>query len=93
MGKNEHQKFGLAERFKFGNLEVDEVCELKPRCRSGFYEDRKKGLVAIMKVHRRSVVPGPVARAYIRGEPIPKAWAIKLAPASKVLGPRSSRRS
>jgi hypothetical protein len=58
----------LADRLEFGNLTVNEVCALKSRSRSGFYEDVKKGLVSIEKVgDRKSVVRGPVARRYIEG--------------------------
>ena len=58
----------LADRLEFGNLTINEVCALKNRSRSGFYEDVKKGLVSIEKVgDRKSVVRGPVARRYIEG--------------------------
>ncbi len=58
-------------RLDHGNLTVDEVCGLKPRGKTGFYEDLKAGLVTIRKIGRKSVVPGPVARAYIAGDPLP----------------------
>jgi hypothetical protein len=61
----------LADRLQFGNLTVNEVCALKNRSRSGFYEDVKKGLVSIEKIgDRKSIVRGPVARCYIEGHPI-----------------------
>jgi hypothetical protein len=62
------KQFSLAERLEHGNLVIDEVCALKPRCRSGFYQDVKKGLVTLRKIGRKSVVPGPVARQYIQRE-------------------------
>lgn len=58
----------LADRLAHGNLTIDEVCELKPRSKAGFYVDLQNGLVSIRKVGRRSVVPGDVARRYIAGE-------------------------
>ena len=61
------KEFSLAERLEHGNLGVDEVCKLKRRCRSGFYEDVKKGLVKIEKSGRSSIIRGPVAKAYISG--------------------------
>jgi hypothetical protein len=64
------KEFSLAERLEHGNLTIGEVCDLKPRCHSGFYEDLKKGLVVLRKIGRKSVVPGPVARAYIEGRSI-----------------------
>ena len=60
----------IQERLEVGNLTVDEVCLLKRRSRSGFYADIKAGLVEIRKQGRNTVVPGPIAAAYIRGEPI-----------------------
>jgi len=64
----------LADRLAFGNLTVNEVCALRNRSRSGFYEDVKKGLVSIEKIgDRKSVVRGPVARRYIEGRPIADA--------------------
>ena len=54
-----------------GNLPINEVCALKNRSHSGFYEDLKKGLVAIEKIgDRKSIVRGPVARRYIEGRPL-----------------------
>ena len=48
---------------------IGEVCKLKRRCRSGFYEDVKKGLVKIEKIGRKSIIRGPVAKAYISAGP------------------------
>jgi hypothetical protein len=62
-----HKSFSLTERLAHGNLTLDEVCELKPRSRSGLYEDARAGLLVIEKHHRRSLVRGPIARAYIEG--------------------------
>jgi len=62
--------FSLADRMEFGNFTIREVCELKSRSKPGFYEDVKAGLVAIKKIGTKSVVPGPVARAYIEGRPL-----------------------
>jgi len=63
------KEFSLAERLEHGNLVIGEVCKLKPRCRSGFYEDVKKGLVKIEKIGRKSIIRGPVAKAYISAGP------------------------
>ena len=63
--------FSLADRMEFGNFTIREVCELKNRSKPGFYEDLKSGLVAIKKIGAKSVVPGPVARAYIEGRSLP----------------------
>jgi hypothetical protein len=66
--KTRRVRLTLADRLEFGNLTVNEVCALKNRSRSGFYEDVRKGLVSIEKVgDRKSVVRGPVARRYIEG--------------------------
>jgi hypothetical protein len=70
--KGRRVRLTLADRLEFGNLTVNEVCALKNRSRTGFYEDVKKGLVSIEKIgDRKSVVRGPVARCYIEGRPIP----------------------
>ncbi len=58
-------KFSLEDRLQYGNLEVNEVCELKPCSRSKIYQDRKAGLVKFLKVGSKSVVPGPIAKKYI----------------------------
>jgi hypothetical protein len=58
-------RISIQDRLEFGNLTIDEVCDLKKRSRSGFYADLKAGLVQIRKQGRISVVPGPVARRYI----------------------------
>jgi hypothetical protein len=63
-------KFDLKDRLEHGNLEVNEVCYLKPCSRSKFYQDRKAGLVETKKVGSKSVVRGPIAKKYISGEPI-----------------------
>ena len=60
----------LADRLAFGNLTILEVRALKNRSHSGFYEDLKSGLVAVRKIGRKTVVPGPIAKAYIEGRPI-----------------------
>jgi hypothetical protein len=77
------KEFSLAERLEHGNLTVGEVCTLKPRCHSGFYEDVKKGLVVLRKIGRKSVVPGPVARAYIEGRSIAGAAGSVASPKSE----------
>jgi hypothetical protein len=59
-------------RLNSGNLTIEEVCALATRSKTGFYEDLKGGLVAIRKIGRKSVVPGPIARAYINGDPLPQ---------------------
>lgn len=58
-------------RLNSGNLTVEEVCALATRSKTGFYEDLKAGLVAVRKIGRKSVVPGPIAKAYIAGAPLP----------------------
>jgi hypothetical protein len=63
-------KFSLEDRLQYGNLEVNEVCELKPCSRSKIYQDRKAGLVEFLKAGSRTLVRGPVAKKYISGEPI-----------------------
>ncbi len=63
-------KFSLEDRLRYGNLEINEICELKPCSRSRFYQDVKAGLVEIRKVGSKSVVPGPIAKKYISCEPI-----------------------
>ena len=60
--------FSLEDRLTHGNLTVKEVCQLKKRSHSGFYEDVKAGLVKIEKIGRKSIVRGPIARAYINGQ-------------------------
>jgi hypothetical protein len=70
-GRKEQSGISLADRLAFGNLTVEETRTLKNRSHSGFYEDLKEGLVAVRKIGRKSVVPGPIARAYINGELLP----------------------
>jgi hypothetical protein len=60
----------VLERLEAGNLTIDEVCALANRSKTGFYADLKAGLVTIRKVGRKSIVPGPVAKRYIAGEPV-----------------------
>jgi hypothetical protein len=60
----------VLERLEAGNLSIDEVCALANRSKTGFYADLKAGLVTIRKVGRKSIVPGPVAKRYIAGEPV-----------------------
>lgn len=55
----------LQDRLEHGNLTVREVCELKPISRSGFYADVKRGLVETVKIGRKTVIRGPVAKKYI----------------------------
>jgi hypothetical protein len=71
MSKRECGVFSLEDRFNYGNLSVQEVCALKNRSHSGFYADVKQGLVSIEKIGVKTVVRGPVARAYIEGRPLP----------------------
>jgi hypothetical protein len=65
--------FSLEDRLRFGNLTVAEVCDLKPRSHSGFYEDLKRGLIEIEKIGGKTVVRGPIAKAYIEGRSIGEA--------------------
>jgi hypothetical protein len=62
----------LRERLEHGNLSVRETRKLKHRSHSGFYEDVHAGKVVIEKIGRKSIVRGPIARAYIAGEPLPE---------------------
>jgi len=68
--RKEQSALSLADRLAFGNLTVEETRTLKNRSHSGFYEDLKEGLVAVRKIGRKTVVPGPIAKAYIAGRPI-----------------------
>jgi hypothetical protein len=68
--RKEQSGLSLADRLAFGNLTVEETRTLKNRSHTGFYEDVKSGLVVLKKIGRKSVVPGPVARAYIEGRSI-----------------------
>ena len=70
MSKRDCGGFSLEEIFRFGNLTVAETRALKNRSHSGFYEDVKRGLVKIEKIGAKSIVRGPVAKAYIEGRPI-----------------------
>ena len=65
--KTPSSTISIHDRLEVGNLTINEVCQLKPRSRSGFYADLKAGLVEIRKQGRNSIVPGPVARRYING--------------------------
>jgi hypothetical protein len=69
-GRKGQPEISLADRLAYGNLTVQETRRLKNRSHSGFYEDLKRGLVTIEKSGRKSIVRGPVARAYIEGRPI-----------------------
>lgn len=60
----------ILDRLEAGNLSIPEVCALANRGRTGFYEDLNAGLVTIRKIGRKSVVPGPIAKRYIAGEPL-----------------------
>jgi hypothetical protein len=63
--KNKPSLITLQERLEHGNLTIDEVCALASRSKTAFYADAKAGLVKIHKMGRRSVIPGPVAVAYL----------------------------
>jgi hypothetical protein len=69
-GKKEQPGISLADRLAFGNLTVKETRLLRNVSHSGFYDDLKHGLVAVEKNGRKSVVRGPIAKAYIEGRPI-----------------------
>ena len=58
----------LEDRLEHGNLTVAETCALRNCSKTSFYADLKAGLVAIRKIGRKSVVSGPVAKRYARGE-------------------------
>jgi hypothetical protein len=60
-------KFSLEDRFRHGNLEINEICELKPCSRSKLYQDRKAGLIEFLKAGSKSLVSGPIAKKYISG--------------------------
>lgn len=59
----------ILDRLEAGNLSVPEICALKNIGRTKFYEDLNHGLVTILKIGRKSVVPGHIAKRYIAGEP------------------------
>ena len=61
--------FTLEERFEFGAFTPAEVQELAGVSNSTFYRDVQAGLVEIIKRGGASRVPGPSARAYIKGRP------------------------
>jgi hypothetical protein len=63
-------EISLADRLEYGNLTIRETCLLADTCRSKFYEDLKERRVAIRKLGAKSVVPGPIAKRYIAGQPI-----------------------
>jgi hypothetical protein len=69
---NKPQVLTIQDRLESGNLSVAEVCALANRSKTGFYADLKAGLVTIRKVGRKTVVYGPVARRYARGEAVAK---------------------
>lgn len=81
MAERKKLSIPIEVRLIAGNLTIEEVCALATRSKTGFYEDLAAGLVAIRKVGRKSVVPGPIARAYINGQPLP-AGALSEARAS-----------
>jgi len=60
-------RFTLQDRLEYGNLTIDEVCELAQRSKTAFYEDVKAGLITIRKAGRRSNIFGPDAKRYIAG--------------------------
>jgi hypothetical protein len=59
--------FPLSDRFDHGNFEISEVLELAKVSKTKFYEDVKAGLVCIVKRGAKSIIRGPIARAYIQG--------------------------
>jgi hypothetical protein len=70
--QKEQSGISLADRLAFGNLTVEETRTLKNRSHSGFYEDLREGLVSVRKIGRKTIVPGPIAAAYISGRPLPE---------------------
>lgn len=60
----------IEDRFAHGNLTVQETRALKNVSNAKFYTDLHAGLVAVRKIGTKSVVPGPIAKRYINGEPI-----------------------
>jgi hypothetical protein len=70
--RKEKLEIPVEVRLNSGNLTIEEVCALATRSKTGFYEDLKAGLVAVRKIGRKSVVPGPIAAAYISGRPLPQ---------------------
>jgi hypothetical protein len=70
--QKEQSGISLADRLAFGNSTVEETRTLKNRSHSGFYEDLSEGLVAVRKIGRKTIVPGPIAAAYIAGRPLPE---------------------
>jgi hypothetical protein len=68
--QKEQLGISLADRLAFGNLTVEETRTLKNRSHSAFYLDLQQGLVAVRKIGRKTVVPGPIAAAYMAGRPL-----------------------
>jgi len=64
--------FTLEERFEHGNFTPKEVCQLKNRSHTGFYDDVKRGLVSIEKIGRKTIIRGSIARRYINGDGRPE---------------------
>ncbi len=71
MSKNTRSPlFSLDDRFEHGALTILEVCALAKVGRTKIYADIAKGKLTVRKIGRKSIVPGPSARAYIQGEPV-----------------------
>ena len=60
-------KFSLFDRFEHGNFAVSEVRQLAKVSKTKFYDDVKAGPVFVEKRGAKSIIRGPVARAYIQG--------------------------
>ena len=58
----------LADRLEHGNLTPQEVMALKPCGQTSLYRDIRDGKLKIIKFGSRTLVPGPSAARYIRGE-------------------------
>jgi hypothetical protein len=47
---SDKSKLTIHDRFEVGNFDVDEVCNLKKRSRSGFYADLKAGVANLQEL-------------------------------------------
>jgi hypothetical protein len=66
----EMDEISMGDRLAHGNLTVAEVVALRGTSTAQFYADLKRGRVEIRKLGRKTVVPGPIAKAYIEGRAV-----------------------
>jgi hypothetical protein len=68
-------RFTLGDRLEFGMVTIDELAELSQQSRWKLYDDIKFGRLHVVKSGRSTRVRGPVAKAYLAGQPMPLAAA------------------